>query len=54
MGVTSRTEPIVNYQEGKNITKKDYKINNVTPQTDTTVIYNETTKEVYIDKQDRI
>ena len=27
MGVTSRTEPIINYQEGQNITKKDHKIN---------------------------
>ena len=46
MGVTSRTEPIVNYQEGQNITKKDHKINNETPQTDHTImIYNEITKE---------
>ena len=37
MGVTSRTEPIVNYQEGQNITKKDHKINNATPQTDNTI-----------------
>ena len=28
MGVTSRTEPIINYQEGQNIAKKDHKINN--------------------------
>ena len=34
MGVTSRTETIVNYQEEQNITKKDHKINNVTHQTD--------------------
>ena len=32
MGVTSRTKAIVNYQEGQNITKKDYKINNVISQ----------------------
>ena len=55
MGVTSRTEPIVNYQEGENITVKDHKINNVTPQTDNTIlIYDGTTKEVYIGKQERI
>ena len=41
MGVTGRTEPIVNYQEGQNLTKKYHKINNVTPQTDNTImIYN--------------
>ena len=34
MGVTSRTEPIINYQVGQNITVKDRKIYNVTPQTD--------------------
>ena len=51
MGVTIRTEPIINYQEGQNITKKDHKINNVTPQTDNTImVYNEITKEVCIDK----
>ena len=51
MGVTIRTEPIINYQEGQNITKKDHKINNVTPQTDNTImVYNEITKEVHIDK----
>ena len=38
MGVTSRTKPIVNYQEGQNITKKDHKINNATPQTDNTIM----------------
>ena len=55
MGVTSRTEPIVNYQEGENITVKDHKINNVTPQTDNTIlIYDGTTKQVYIGKQERI
>ena len=53
MRVTSRTEPIVNYQEGQNITKKDHKVNNVTPQTDDTImIYDEITKEIYIDKQE--
>ena len=51
MGVTIRTEPLINYQEGQNITKKDHKINIVTPQTDNAVlVYNEITKEVYIDK----
>ena len=54
MGVTIRTEPIINYQEGQNITKKDHKINKVTPQTNNTIIvYNEITKEVYIDKPER-
>ena len=54
MGVTSRTESIVNYQQGQNITKKDHKINNVTPQTDNTImVYNEITKEVYVDKPER-
>ena len=54
MGVTSRTEPIVNYQEGQNKTKKNHKINNVTPQTDNTIIvYNEITKEVHVDKPER-
>ena len=54
MGVARRTELIVNYQEGQNITKKDHKINNVTPQTDNTImVYNEITKEVYIDKPER-
>ena len=55
MGVTIRTELVVNYQLGQNITVKDYKRNNVTHQSDNTImIYNETTKEVYIDKQERI
>ena len=50
-GVKSRTEPIVHYQEGQNITVKDHKINKVTHQTDNTVmIYNVTTREVCIDK----
>ena len=54
MGVTSRTETIVNYQEGQNKTKKNHKINNVTPQTDNTIIvYNEITKEVHVDKPER-
>ena len=54
MGATSGTEPIVNYQEGQDITKKDNKINNVTPQTGNTImVYNEITKEVYIDKPER-
>ena len=38
MGVTSRTESIVNYQEGQNITVKNHKINNVTTQTGNTVM----------------
>ena len=55
MEVTSRTEPIVDYQERQNTSKKNHKINNVTPKTDTTVIiYNEITKEVYIDKLERV
>ena len=55
MGVTSRTEPIVNHQKGQNITVKDHKINNVSHQTDHTImIWSETIKEVYIDKQERI
>ena len=55
MGVTSRTEPIVDYQERQNTSKKNHKKNNVTPKTDTTVIiYNEITKEVYIDKLERV
>ena len=54
MGLASRAEPIVNYQERQNITKKDHKMNNVTPQTDNTImIHNEITKEVYIDKPER-
>ena len=49
MEVTSRTEPIVNYQEY--ITVTNHKINNVTRQADNKVmIYNETAKEIYIDK----
>ena len=53
MGVTSRTEPTVNYQEGQNIAKNDHEIN-ITSQTDNTImIYNEITKEVYIDKPER-
>ena len=55
MGVTSKNEPIVNYKEGQNITKKDNKTNNVTPQIDNTIMANNgTTKEVYIDKQERV
>ena len=38
MGVTSRTEPIVNYQDRENIIVKDHKINDVTHQTDNTII----------------
>ena len=45
MRVTSRTEPTVNYEEGQNITKKNHKINNVTPWTNNTV---------YIDKPERV
>ena len=41
------TKPIVNYQERQNVTVKDHKTNNATPQT---IIYNVTTKEVYINK----
>ena len=52
MEVTNRTEPIVKHQERQNITVKDHKINNITLQTDNTIItYIETTKEVYIEKQ---
>ena len=55
MGVTSKNEPIVNYKEGQNITKKDNKTNNVTLQIDNTIMANNgTTKEVYIDKQERV
>ena len=55
MGVRGRTEPIVNYQERQNISKKDHKINNLTPQTDNTImIYNEIRKEVYIDVPERV
>ena len=54
MGVKIRTEPIINYQEGQNITKKDHKINKVIPQKDNTIIVcNEIKKEVYIDKPER-
>ena len=55
MGVTIRTKPIINYQEGQIITEKDHKINNVTHQTDNTImVCNEITKEVYIDKSERV
>ena len=55
MGVTSKNEPIVNYKEGQNIAKKDNKTNNVTPRIDNTIMANNgTTKEVYIDKQERV
>ena len=37
MGVTIRAEPIINYEVEQNITKKDHKINNATPQTDNTI-----------------
>ena len=54
MRVTIRTEPIINYREGQNITKKDHKIDNVTPKTDNTImVCNEITKEVYIDNPER-
>ena len=55
MGVTIRTEPIIDYHEGQNITKKDHKINSVTPQTaeNTIMVYNEIIKEVYIDQPER-
>ena len=46
---------MVNFQDGQNTTVNDHKINNITPKTDNTIIiYNETIKEVYIDKQKRI
>ena len=55
VGVTRRTEPMVNYQKEQNITVKDHIRNNVTHQIDNTImIYNETTKEVYIDKEEGI
>ena len=38
MGVTSRTEPIVNYQDRENIIVKDHKINDATHQTDNKII----------------
>ena len=54
MGVTSGTEPIANYQKVQYITRKDHEINNVTPQADNTImIYNEITKEVYIDRKSK-
>ena len=54
MGLTSRAEQS-EAKWGKNIIKKDHKINNnVTPETDNTMmIYNEITKAVYIDKPQR-
>ena len=54
MEVTSSTGPIVNYQEGPNIPAKEHKIN-LSEKTDNFImIYNETAREVYIDKQARI
>ena len=54
MGLTRRTEKIVNYQERQNITMKNLKINSVTHQTGNTIIIYKTAKEVYIHKQDEI
>ena len=54
MEVTSSTGPIVKYQEGHNIPVKYHKIN-LSQKTDSLImIHNETTTEVYIDKQERI
>ena len=54
MEVTSSTGPIVKDQEGHNIPVKDHKINLIQKTDSLTMIYDETTAEVYIDKQERI
>ena len=54
MEVTSSTEEIVNYQEAHNITAKEHKINIIQKINNLIRIYIETTKEVYIDKKERI
>ena len=54
MEVTSSTEQIVNYQEAHNITAKEHKINIIQKINNLIRIYIETTKEVYIDKKERI
>ena len=51
MGVTSRA----NSKLGQDVIVKDHKINNVASQTDNKImIYNETTNEIYINKQEKI
>ena len=52
--VTSSTGPIMNYQEGYNISAEEHKINSLEKTDNLLTIYNETTTEVYIDKEERI
>ena len=52
--VTSSTGPIMNYQEGYNISAEEHKINSLEKTENLIMIYNETTTEVYIDEEERI
>ena len=52
--VTSSTRPIMNYQEGYNISAEEHKINSLEKTENLIMIYNETTTDVYIDKEERI
>ena len=53
MEVTSSTGPTVNYKEGHNIPVKDHKINLSEKTGNLIIIYNETAREVYIEKSQR-
>ena len=50
--VKSNTGPIMNYQEGYNISAEEHKINSLEKTDNLIMIYNETTTEVYIDKEE--
>ena len=52
--VTSSTGPIMNFQEGYNKSAEEHKINSLEKTDNLLTIYNETTTEVYIDKEERI
>ena len=45
---------IMNYQEGYNISAEEHKINSLEKTDNLIMIYNETTTEVYVDKEERI
>ena len=44
----------MNYQEGYNISAEEHKMNSLEKADNSIMIYNKTTTEVYIDKEERI
>ena len=52
--VTSSAGPIMNYQEGYNMSAEEHKISSFEKTDNLIMIYNETTTEAYIEKEERI